>query len=83
MLGCPLLGLLPVILDRRWRAGTLGILLPGSLLRRFLLPSLSRRGRSLQFPFLIVLPHYGVTRLETVVLAVKRGLLCHAGISLP
>jgi hypothetical protein len=32
---------------------------------------------------LIVLAHYGVTRLVTVILAVKRGLLLHPGIPIP
>jgi hypothetical protein len=32
---------------------------------------------------LIVLPHYGVARLVTVILAVKRRLLLHSGIPIP
>ena len=63
------------------RTGTLGILLPGtSLLRRSLLSPLRRRGRFLNCLLPIVLLHYGVTRLVTVILAVKRLLLLHSGI---
>ena len=72
------------LLERRGRVETLDILLPGtSLLRRSLLTPLSRRRRSLHWLLLIVLPHYGVTRLVTVILAVKRLLLLHSGIPIP
>ena len=72
------------LLDRRWRVGTLDILLPGtSLLRRLLLSPLGRRGRSWHCLLLIVLPHYGVTRLVMVILAAKRLLLLHSGIPIP
>ena len=71
-------------MHRRWRGGTLGILLPRtSLLRRCLCFRLRRRGRSLHALLLIVLPHYGVTRLVTVMLAVKRRLLLRSGIPVP
>ena len=60
------------------------ILLPGtSLLARSRLFPLRRRGRSLHCPLLIVLPYYGVTRLITVILAVKRLLLLDSGIPIP
>ena len=66
------------------RGGTLDILLPGtSLLRRCLLSPLGRSGRSLHSLLLIVLPHYGVTRLVTVILAVQRLLLLDSGIPIP
>ncbi len=55
----------------RWQAGTLLSLLLS-------LPRL--RLRSL---LLIVLPHYGVLRLITVLLPVQRLLLLHSGISIP
>ena len=42
-----------------------------------------RRGRSLHCVLLIMLPHYGVARLVTVMLAVKRLLLLHSGIPIP
>ena len=71
-------------MHRRWRGGTLDILRLGtSLLRPSQLSLLSRRGRSLHGMFLIVLPHYGVTRLVTVMLAVKRRLLFDSGIPIP
>ena len=54
-----------------------------SLLRRALLPSLSRRGRSVDWLLLIVLSHYRVPRLVTVILAVKRLLLLHPGVPIP
>ena len=69
-----MLWLLPLILD-----------CGASLLRRGLgwgWP-LRRRGRSLHCLLLIVLPHYGVTRLVTVTLAVKHLLLLHSGIPIP
>jgi hypothetical protein len=49
-----------------WRR-TLDILLPGTPLFR----------RSLPCPLLIVLPHYGVTRLVTITLLLKLLLLLH------
>lgn len=53
---------------------TLDILLPGTSLLR----------RSLPCPLLIVLPHYGVTRLVTVTLLLKFLLLLHlSGIAIP
>ena len=72
------------LLERRWRVDTLHILRPGTpLLRRSLRSPLRRRGRSLHCLRLIVLPHYGVARLVTIVLAVKRLLLLHSGIPIP
>ncbi|OFZ99010.1 MAG: hypothetical protein A2Z64_02680 [Betaproteobacteria bacterium RIFCSPLOWO2_02_67_12] len=63
--------------QRWWRAGALNILLPGtSLLRRCLLFSRPWHGL-----LLIVLPHDGITRLVTVILAVNRWLLVYAGIA--
>ena len=71
------------LLDRR-RIRTLGILLCGtSHLRCSWLFTLSRRGRSLPCLLLIVLLHYGLTRLVTVVLALKLLLLHHWGIAVP
>jgi len=58
-------------LRRRGRAGTLV-----NLLLTF--PRLRLRALSL-----IVLPHYGVLRLITVLLALQRLLLLHLGISIP
>jgi hypothetical protein len=75
------LALRHVFLARPWR---LRILLPGtSLLRRSLLSPLRRRWRSYYCMLLIMLPHYRVTRLVTVTLAVKRLLLLHSGIPIP
>ena len=72
------------LLERLLRVGTLDIALPGaSLLRRSLLSALRRRGRSLHCLLLIVLPHYGVARLVTVVLAAKHLLLLRSGIPVP
>src|SRR5438094_7407633 len=72
-------------MERRRRVRPLDIVLPGtSLLRRRSLRSPLRRcGRSLHCLLLIVLPHYGVPRLVTVVLAVKRLLLLHSRIPAP
>lgn len=71
------------LLDRRL-IGTLAILLPGtSLLRRSLLSPLRRRWRSLHCLLLIMFPHYRVTRLVAVIVAVKRLLLLHMGIPIP
>jgi len=50
---------------------------------RPLLILLSKRGSYLHGLVLIVLPHYGVTRLVTVFLAVKRPLLLQLGIPIP
>ena len=78
-----MLRLLPLLLDCRalW-AGALEFLLPATpLLRRSLLFALRRRGRSLHCLLLIVLPHYGVARLVTVILAAKHLLLLHSRIS--
>jgi hypothetical protein len=86
---CPLrrlcaLGGWSALLQRRWRIGTLAILLPGtSLLRRSLRSLLRSRGRSLHCLLLEVLLHYGVTRLVTIILAVKRLLLLRPGIPIP
>ena len=83
-LDCPLRRRLPLILG--CRASLLSRALGwGGRLRtggrwRSLLSPLSRRGRSLRCLLLIVLPHYGVTRLVTVILVVKRRLLLRSGI---
>ena len=65
----------------RWRGGTLVSLRP-SLFRFCLLRATLRwRGRCLRSLLLIVLPHYFVTRLIPVILALKRLLLLHSRIS--
>ena len=73
------------LLNRRcWRVGTLGTLRRGiSFLRHCLLFPLRRRGPSLRCLLLIVLPHYGVTRLVTVILALKLLLLLDSWIPIP
>ena len=72
-----------LLLKRRLWAGAL-FLLPGtSRPRRFLLSPQGGRGRSLHCLLLIVLPHYGVARLVTVVLAAKHLLLLRSGIPVP
>ena len=79
----------PTLLQRRWLIRPLDILLPGAslplLLRSRLFPP-RRRGRFLrcQSLTLIVLPHYGVARLVTVI-SVVQGLLLrhHLGIPIP
>ena len=59
------------------RGSTLDVLGPlASLLRRCLLCPRDSCG-CLRRSFLIVLPHYGVTRLVTVLLALPRLLLLH------
>ena len=57
-----------------------------SLLRRSLRLAplrLRPRGRFLQSLLLIVLAHYGVARLVTVIFVVKCPLLLHSGIPVP
>jgi hypothetical protein len=61
------------LLDRLLRVGPLHILLP----------PLRRGGCPLPFLRLILLPNYRVTRLVTVVLALKLLLLLRLGISIP
>ena len=71
-----------VLLERR-RGRALHILMPEtSLLRCPRLFALRRCERFLSGLVLIVLPHYGVTRLITVILALKL-LLPHLGIPIP
>jgi hypothetical protein len=61
---------------RRWWVETLGILLPRtSFLRCYLRSRASRRGHTVPCRLPIVLLHYGVTRLVTVILSVKVLLL--------
>lgn len=47
------------------------------------LSPLRRRGRSLHCLPLIVLPHYGLTRLVTIIPALQLLLLFHSGIPIP
>ena len=71
-------------LVRRWRVQARDVLLPGtSVLGHTLLAALRRHRCSLHGLLLIALPHQGVTRLVTVILAVKRLLLLDSGIALP
>lgn len=72
------------LLDRRWRAGTVSVLLCGSSVLWGPLPPLRRRrGRTLHALRLIVLLHYGIARLITVILALKHRLLLRVRISIP
>ena len=71
------------MLRGRWRGGTL-LTLRISLFRCCLLRATLRwRGCCLRSLLLIMLPNYFVTRLITVILALKRLLPLHCGISIP
>ena len=77
------LGRWSVLRDRRWRAVGALVLRGISFLRHCLPYLCRRRGRTLHWLGLIVLSHYGVLRLVSVVLGLKHLLLLHARISIP
>jgi hypothetical protein len=77
------LGRWSVSRDRRWWAGD-ALVLRGTSVLRHSLPCLwGGRGRTLHRLGLVVLSHYVVLRLVSIVLGLERLLLLHAGISIP